>query len=112
MAKRPGIVLPLVLTSLLPQTFLLTVERSAVFLPAASRIAFISSRVVDFPFVPVTPITKIRRLGCRYTHAPKKAIQRWYMFLTAFCIMLILEQTNPRASQAPSEPISADLQDL
>jgi len=46
-----------------PPTFTRSDDKSAVFSPAASKMALMSSSVVVFPFVPVTPMTISFLLG-------------------------------------------------
>src|SRR3989344_3454296 len=53
-------------------------DTSAVFLPAYEKICDKSASVVDFPLVPVTPITHNFLEGCRYKNAPTTLHSKWY----------------------------------
>src|SRR3989338_2084714 len=56
------------------------VDAIAVRNPASSRIAFIISTVDDFPFVPVTPMTKSLLDGNPYHSAASHEKRKWYQF--------------------------------
>ncbi len=71
--KRPGIVIFKVFFSSCCPILNLTEDIEAVLCPASSKIRAIKSTVVDFPLVPVTPITVNFREGNPNTTAPKNA---------------------------------------
>ena len=63
MKNLPGIVIRKRFGSELSPIFILIELRSAVVNPASSNMAFSISAVLDLPFVPVTPMTRILREG-------------------------------------------------
>ena len=74
--NRPGMVIEVAFFSTDLSILNRTEDKSAVFFPAVSKIALISSSVVDFPFVPVTPNTNNFWDGKPYTIFPSQAKQK------------------------------------